>query len=98
MVAFTEQIKVGQQNDKDVLLGPIQNKMQYEKVKQFFADSKAQGYKFAAGKSDVAASAGYFVQPTILDNPPSDSRIWKEEPFGKRCSGASLIAMLLQAR
>ncbi|KAF2470967.1 aldehyde dehydrogenase [Lindgomyces ingoldianus] len=82
MVNFTKSIKVGSPDDGDNLLGPIQNSMQYEKVKGFFADSKAKGYKFAAGEPDVAASKGFFIQPTIIDNPPNDSRIIAEEPFG----------------
>jgi acyl-CoA reductase-like NAD-dependent aldehyde dehydrogenase len=56
--------------------------MQYEKVKQFFADSKEKGYKFAVGEPEVAASKGFFITPTIIDNPPNDSRIIQEEPFG----------------
>lgn len=82
MVKFTKTIKVGNPDDGDNLLGPIQNAMQYEKVKGFFADSKAKGYKFAAGEPDVAASKGFFIQPTIIDNPPNDSQIIAEEPFG----------------
>jgi acyl-CoA reductase-like NAD-dependent aldehyde dehydrogenase len=82
MVNFTKSIKVGNPDDGDNLLGPVQNSMQYEKVKGFFADSKAKGYKFAAGEPDIASSKGFFIQPTIIDNPPSDSRIIAEEPFG----------------
>ncbi|EAT81107.2 hypothetical protein SNOG_11399 [Parastagonospora nodorum SN15] len=83
MVRFTkESVKTGNPDDGDNLLGPVQNQMQYERVKGFFADSKAKGYKFAAGEPDVGASKGYFITPTIIDNPPNDSRIIQEEPFG----------------
>jgi acyl-CoA reductase-like NAD-dependent aldehyde dehydrogenase len=27
-------------------------------------------------------SKGYFIEPAIIDNPPEDSRIVVEEPFG----------------
>lgn len=82
MVNFTKTVKVGNPDDGDNLLGPIQNSMQFEKVKGFFADSKAKGYKFAVGEPDVNSSKGFFIQPTIIDNPPNDSRIIAEEPFG----------------
>ncbi|KAL9116171.1 MAG: hypothetical protein Q9227_000541 [Pyrenula ochraceoflavens] len=83
MVEFTKTLKVGDPNEEDgVMVGPIQNKMQYDRVKGFFEDSKKNGYKFAVGPTDVATSKGYFVQPTIIDNPPNDSRIISEEPFG----------------
>lgn len=83
MVAFTKNLKVGSPNEEGVMLGAIQNSMQYERVKGFFEDSKAKGYKFAAGPDSVEKTNGYFVQPTIIDNPPNDSRIIVEEPFGK---------------
>lgn len=51
MVAFTKTIKVGNPEDGDNLLGPVQNKMQYERVKGFFEDSKAKGYNFAVGST-----------------------------------------------
>jgi acyl-CoA reductase-like NAD-dependent aldehyde dehydrogenase len=82
MVAFTKNIRVGTSNEEGVLLGPIQNSMQYEKVKTFFEDSKTKGYKFAVGEPEVAATKGFFIQPTIIDNPPNDSKIITEEPFG----------------
>ncbi|KAF3002629.1 hypothetical protein E8E13_009021 [Curvularia kusanoi] len=82
MVNFTKSIKVGNPDDGDNLLGPVQNKMQYDRVKGFFEDSKSKGYKFAVGEPDVTASKGFFVPPTIIDNPPNDSRIIQEEPFG----------------
>lgn len=83
MAKAAANLKVGSPDEEGVMLGPIQNAMQFDRVKGFFADSKSKGYKFAAGGPDVAASKGYFIQPTIIDNPPNDSRIIAEEPFGK---------------
>jgi acyl-CoA reductase-like NAD-dependent aldehyde dehydrogenase len=82
MVAFAKNLKVGSSDEPGVLLGPIQNAMQYEKVQEFFADSKKNGYKFALGEPEVTSSKGYFIQPTIIDNPPNDSKIIQQEPFG----------------
>lgn len=82
MVNFTKSIKVGNPDDADTILGPVQNPMQYEKVKGFFADSKAKGYKFAVGEPEPNPEKGFFIKPTIIDNPPNDSRIIAEEPFG----------------
>lgn len=62
MVKFTENLKVGKSNDEGVMLGPIQNSMQYNKVKQFFEDSKKQGYNFVAGSDEVKKGSGYFIQ------------------------------------
>jgi acyl-CoA reductase-like NAD-dependent aldehyde dehydrogenase len=64
------------------MLGPIQNEMQYNKVKSYFKDTKDHGYNFALGNGEVDESKGYFINPTIVDNPPDDSVIVQEEPFG----------------
>lgn len=90
MVNFTKTLTVGPPST-GAFLGPIQNKMQYEKVLSYFHDTKSQGYKFAIGPDDspqsdqhphATAKSGFFIQPTIVDNPPNDSRIIQEEPFG----------------
>lgn len=62
--------------------GPIQNSMQYDRVKTFFDDIEKQGWKVAAG-GKIEESSGYFITPTIIDKPADDSRIVVEEPFGK---------------
>lgn len=82
IINISKSLKVGESNEEGVMLGPIQNEMQYEKVKTFFKDTKDKGYTFALGNGDVKSSKGYFVQPTIIDNPPEDSYIVTEEPFG----------------
>jgi len=37
-VTFTKTLRVGEGNEEDVFLGPVQNAMQYEKVKTFFSE------------------------------------------------------------
>ena len=83
MSKFASSLKVGAPDDEGVMLGPIQNSMQFERVKGFFEDVKKNNYKIAAGKAEVDPSKGYFVTPTIVDNPPNGSRIIEEEPFGE---------------
>jgi acyl-CoA reductase-like NAD-dependent aldehyde dehydrogenase len=83
MVNFTKTLKVGSPDDDDVALGPVQNQMQYEKVKSYFQDSKEKGYNFAVGEPEIQSNGkGFFIKPTIIDNPPNGSRIIEEEPFG----------------
>ena len=74
--------KVGNPYDEGVMMGPIQNAMQFEKLQGFIEDSKTHGYKFTAGAEEVMESKGYFIQPTVLDNPPADSYIFSQEQFG----------------
>lgn len=82
MVEHTKTLKVGDGTEDGVFLGPIQNSMQYEKVKGFFDDVEKNKLKVAVG-GKVSESGGYFITPTIIDNPAEDSKIVQEEPFGK---------------
>ena len=83
LVEFIEaNIKVGDGTLEDTDLGPIQNSMQYGKVKDYFADCHANGYKFALGGKIDENAKGWFVPVSLVDNPPESSRIVQEEPFG----------------
>ncbi|KAF8749786.1 aldehyde dehydrogenase family [Rhizoctonia solani] len=55
----------------------------YKKVLSFFEDAKANGYKFVTG-GDVNPNPtdGLFIPASFVDNPPEDSKIVREEPFG----------------
>ena len=61
-------------------LGPLQNKMQYEKVKGFLEDARASGTIVAAG--DVPDRPGYFIRPTIVRDITDGSKLVDEEQFG----------------
>ena len=83
LVEFIEKnIKVGDGTLEDTDLGPIQNSMQYGKVKDYFADCHANGYQFALGGKIDENAKGWFVPVSLVDNPPENSRIVQEEPFG----------------
>lgn len=84
--ALTEVVKswkVGPSTaDSCNLLGPVQNEMQYNIVKQFFLDSYNNGYKFALGSPEIKDGDNFVIQPAIIDNPPDKLKIVVEEPFG----------------
>ncbi|KAF2808125.1 aldehyde dehydrogenase-like protein [Mytilinidion resinicola] len=73
--------KVGASDAEGVTIGPVQNEMQYNKVKSIFEDSKTQGHK-TIGNGAVIDKKGFFFEPTIVDQPPANSRIVTEEQFG----------------
>ena len=66
MVSFSQHIKVGMPKEDGVMLSPIQNEMQYEKVKTFFEDGKKNGYKFAAGQENVEEGKEFSSIPRLL--------------------------------
>lgn len=63
-----------------VQIGPIQNKMQFEKVKEFLEDARKEGTIVAGGT--VEDRPGYFIRPTIVRDVDNGDRIVDEEQFG----------------
>lgn len=85
MVQATLALKVGEGNEPGVAVGPVQNSMQFEKVKTFFSEIEKEKWNVAVGGKQDLGRGGYFLEPTIIDRPPMDSKIITEEPFGKFC-------------
>lgn len=81
-VEYAKTVKVGDGMDPTTDLGPIQNRMQYDKLVELFEDTRQQGYTVAIGGVIDQGLAGNFVPVTVVDNPPEHSRIVQEEPFG----------------
>ncbi|KAK8112915.1 NAD-dependent aldehyde dehydrogenase [Apiospora sp. TS-2023a] len=88
LAAFVEAVKsfkVGPATDAEAALGPVQNSMQYAKLQELYSEVTKQGLKIAY-KADLPTSidgqGGFFLPPTIVDNPPEDSRVVAEEQFG----------------
>ncbi|MCF1495006.1 aldehyde dehydrogenase family protein [Agrobacterium vitis] len=81
LVAYARTVKVGDGAEQGTDLGPIQNRMQFEKLKNLLADAKDKGLHFLLG-GEVEDRKGFFVPVTIIDNPPEDSRVVVEEAFG----------------
>jgi acyl-CoA reductase-like NAD-dependent aldehyde dehydrogenase len=81
-VAFASKVKVGDGMDPASELGPIQNRMQFNKLRSMFQDIKDNGYKVPLGGTIDDTQPGNFVPVTVVDNPPEHSRIVQEEPFG----------------
>ncbi|KAJ8118556.1 hypothetical protein ONZ43_g3970 [Nemania bipapillata] len=81
LVAFIKGLKVG--IEVDSFLGPLSTKAQYDHVKGLLEDIKHAGLTIAtAGTESPLHLKGYFLDATIVENPPEDSRIVVEEQFG----------------
>ncbi|EQB13424.1 aldehyde dehydrogenase family protein [Sphingobium lactosutens] len=81
LVEYASTVTIGDGLQQGVDLGPIQNRMQFEKLKDLIASAQADGLKFLAGGT-IPDGKGYFVPITIIDNPPKTSRVVVEEAFG----------------
>ncbi|GGZ13984.1 aldehyde dehydrogenase family protein [Novosphingobium colocasiae] len=81
IVEYAKTVQVGDGSQQGTQLGPINNRAQYDRVRAIIADSKAQGHDILTGGGDIEGP-GFFIPVTIIDNPPEDSRIVREEQFG----------------
>jgi acyl-CoA reductase-like NAD-dependent aldehyde dehydrogenase len=81
LAAIARAVKVGDGADQGTVLGPIQNKRQYERVLDLLDDARANNLTLITG-ADVPEGGGYFIPVTIVDNPPEQSRVVQEEAFG----------------
>lgn len=81
MIAYAQQVSVGNGTEQGIKLGPINNRPQFERVRDLIADCRTNGYSVIEVDRDVPYK-GYFIKPTFVDNPPEHSRIVQEEQFG----------------
>jgi acyl-CoA reductase-like NAD-dependent aldehyde dehydrogenase len=81
LVAIARAVKVGDGAEQGTVLGPIQNKRQYDRVMELMDDARATNLTLIHG-ADIPDGGGYFVPVTIVDNPPEMSRVVQEEAFG----------------
>lgn len=72
---------VGDGMASETTFGPVQNQMQYQKVKALIADAIAQGAKVLSGDQSLPEQ-GYFIAPTILTDLDETCRVVQEEQFG----------------
>jgi succinate-semialdehyde dehydrogenase/glutarate-semialdehyde dehydrogenase len=74
-------LKVGRGTEDGVDVGPLINDDQRSKVADLVDDAVSKGAKAIVGGQRVDG-AGYFYEPTVLGDVPSNARLLKEEIFG----------------
>jgi len=79
--ALANKAVVGDGSGEGVTHGPLQNLAQYRRVKALIDDAEATGLTLLRG-SAVPEGPGYFLPLTLVDNPPEDSAVVREEAFG----------------
>ena len=80
LAKLAEEAIVGDGLEQGTQLGLLQNKMQFDKVKDYIEDGRANGTIVAGG--EVPEGKGYFIPPTIVRDIDDDSRLVSEEQFG----------------
>ncbi|WP_292024009.1 MULTISPECIES: aldehyde dehydrogenase family protein [unclassified Brevundimonas] len=81
MAEMARTLPIGDGSQQGVAFGPVQNRPQYDRVRDLIADSRASGHTVIEGAAPPPGD-GLFVPVTLIDNPPESSRIVQEEQFG----------------
>lgn len=82
MTALANAHRVGDGMEPDVEMGPLQNKMQFEKVLEMIEDAKKhKGVRITTG-GHTLNRPGYFIAPTVVADATDDMRLVREEQFG----------------
>lgn len=82
IVKKANQIRQGDPHDANSQMGPMANKVQYEKVMHFLGVAKQEGATVACGARQNPELGGYFIEPTLLTGVTKDSTVVREEVFG----------------
>ncbi len=80
LASLADAAVIGDGLEQGTQIGPLQNKMQYERVKELLEDARKHGKVIAGGV--VPDRAGYFIRPTIVRDIKDGTRIVDEEQFG----------------
>ena len=74
-------VQIGNGLDETSVLGPIQNRMQFERVRELVEDAKARGGRVLTGGTPMGGS-GYFYPITLVADVDHGVRLVDEEQFG----------------
>lgn len=80
-VAKCEALKLGNGLEAGTTMGPLANDRRVSAMEALVADAVGKGAKLRTG-GKRAGNKGYFFEPTVLTDVPSDARVLHEEPFG----------------
>lgn len=81
LVDIARSVPMGDGSLPGTRIGPVQNRPQFERVRQLIADTHAAGHRFLAG-GEVSEGPGYFIPVSLVDDPPDSARVVCEEAFG----------------
>lgn len=82
LTARLQSLVVGDPMNPGTMLGPLANKMQYEKVLGCIEEGKKERLSLISPCKEPKTGKGYYVAPVMFDHVEQDSRLASEEIFG----------------
>ncbi|MCD9672365.1 MULTISPECIES: aldehyde dehydrogenase family protein [Klebsiella] len=74
-------LKIGDPMDDETEFGPLANKAHFDKINEFFRQTRSEGDRVVYG-GETLAGPGYFVKPTVIRVDSSTAHLLNEETFG----------------
>ena len=81
--ALAAAVKVGNGLEEGVQIGPLQNAMQYQKVREYLADARQHGEVVAGG--EVPEGPGFFITPAIVSGLAMVTAWWMKSSLVRCC-------------
>ncbi|WP_321896633.1 MULTISPECIES: NAD-dependent succinate-semialdehyde dehydrogenase [Burkholderia] len=81
LAAASAELKVGNGMEAGVVQGPLINEDAVRKVEEHIGDALSKGARVLAGGKRHALG-GFFFEPTVLANVPTNALIFRDETFG----------------
>lgn len=82
LVEVAQATPMGRGLDEDNMLGPLQNRAQFDIVSRLVESAKASGAKVLIGGEPDSESTGYFYPTTIVADIDNDNPLVTQEQFG----------------
>jgi aldehyde dehydrogenase (NAD+)/betaine-aldehyde dehydrogenase len=85
VIARTAALRVGDPMDDNTQMGPVNSKLQYEKVQRYVQIAKDDGARLVNGGKRPAGAdfkRGFWIEPTVFAEVDQSMRIAREEVFG----------------
>jgi succinate-semialdehyde dehydrogenase/glutarate-semialdehyde dehydrogenase len=81
LVKYSQGLKVGSGLEAGIQMGPLANPRRVTAMQEITEDAVKRGATLATGGERIG-STGNFFKPTVLLDPPLDSSVFNNEPFG----------------
>ena len=82
LAAIAEQVPMGNGLDEGNVLGPLQNRPQFDIVSRLVDDAKSRGARIVTGGEPASDLGELFYRPTIVADIDNDAALVQEEQFG----------------
>jgi len=80
LAGLADKAIIGDGMKEETQYGPLQNKMQFDKVRALMDHTRHDGRYIAGG--ETGDGKGYFIRPSIVADIADDARLVREEQFG----------------